>query len=293
MEQENIMLPRVVAGVMRWGEWGAGLSTAGVQALIEGCLAQGITAFDHADIYGDYSEEAAFGKALAQAPGLRERLLLVTKCGIKMTTERRSEHRLKSYDSGRAHILRSVDNSLRALQTESIDLLLLHRPDWLMDADEAAEAFAKLRDAGKVKAFGVSNFTVEQWSLLHDRWPELMTNQVELSLTALDALGDGTLEQAQRVRRAPMIWSPLGGGGSLLSGQDALARKLAEVAERHETSPDVIAYAWVLRHPSRPVLVTGSSKLERIVRAREALRLELDRETWYELLEAARGHEVA
>ena len=290
------LLPRVVAGVMRWGEWGVDLDTLALRTLIEGCLAGGVTAFDHADIYGHYSEEARFGRVLAEAPSLRDRMTLVTKCGIRMLTERRPAHRLKSYDSGRAHIVASADASLRALRTDRLDVLLLHRPDLLLDADEAAEAFRELRDAGKVLHFGVSNFTPSQFALLHDRWPELATNQVELSLTHLDPLTDGTLDQAQRLRRPPMIWSPLGGGGGLLDTagpHPTLAAKLAEVAARLGTQPDVLAYAFVLRHPSCPSVVTGSSRLERILRAQRAAELDLDRETWYELLEAARGHEVA
>ena len=277
---------------MRWGRWGAKLPTAALRELVEGCLEAGVTAFDHADIYGDYTEEEAFGRVLAEAPHLRERMTLVTKCGIRMQADARPGHRLKSYDSGRDHVVASAEASLRALRTDRLDVLLLHRPDLLLDADEVAGAFAELQDAGKVRHFGVSNFTPPQFALLHDRWPELLTNQVELSLTQRDVLFDGTLDQAQRLRCRPMIWSPLG-GGALLRGEGRLAAKLAEVARRLDTTPDVVAYAWVLRHPSRPSVVTGSSRLERIVRAREAERLELDRETYYELLEAGRGHEVA
>ena len=285
-------LPTTVAGVMRWGRWGAQLSTPELRALVEGCLAAGVTAFDHADIYGDYTEEAAFGRVLAEAPRLRDRMTLVSKCGIRMVAAARPGHRLKSYDSGRDHVVASAEASLRALRTDRLDLLLLHRPDLLLDADEVAGAFAELRDAGKVLAFGVSNFTPAQFDLLASRWPELATNQVELSLAHLDPLFDGTLDQAQRLGRRPMIWSPLG-GGAVIGGRGRLSANLTEVATRLGTTPDVVAYAWVLRHPSRPSVVTGSSKLARITRARQAEGLALDRETWYELLEAARGHEVA
>ena len=289
-------LPRVVAGVMRWGEWGAQLSTPQLRSLVEGCLEAGVTAFDHADIYGHYTEEAAFGQVLAEAPALRSRMTLVTKCGIRLVTPRRPGHRLKSYDASRAHIVASAEASLRALRTDALDVLLLHRPDYLLDADEAAEAFRVLRESGKVRAFGVSNFTTHQFGLLRDRWPDLLTNQLELSLKQHAALDDGTLDQAQRLRCAPMVWSPLGGGallGSAGSSPTRLSAKLTELARRHGTTPDVVAYAWVLRHPSRPAVVTGSSKLERIVRARAALDIDLPREDWYELLEAARGEEVA
>lgn len=285
-------LPRVIAGVMRWGSWGADLDAGGLRALLEGCLEAGVSAFDHADIYGDYSEEERFGRVLAEAPHLRERMVLVTKCGIRMVAATRPAHRLKSYDSGRDHVVASVEESLRALRTDYLDVLLLHRPDLLMDASEVADTFAELREAGKVRAFGTSNFTPSQFELLAARWPGLLTNQIELSLTHREPLSDGTLDQAQRLGCRPMIWSPLG-GGALLNAGGRLTAKLDEVARRHATTPDVVAYAWVLRHPSRPSIVTGSSRLERIVRARAAEALEMERETWYELLEAARGHEVA
>jgi len=291
----QVELPRVVAGVMRWGNWGAKLSTSEVQGLIEGCIAEGISAFDHADIYGDYTEEAAFGKVLAQHSSLRQNMQLVSKCGIKMMADIRPHYAVKSYDSGKAHIVSSVEASLRSLHTDYLDVLLLHRPDMLMDADEIAEAFEKLQSQGKVRAFGVSNFTPGQYELLRSRWPKLLTNQLELSLTHLAPLTDGSLDQAQLHRAKPMIWSPLGGGAliSTDSPPTELSRKLQEIADRHDQRTDVIAYAWVLMHPTLPSVVTGSSKLKRIVRAKEALEVNLTKEEWYELLEASRGHEVA
>lgn len=291
----QVELPRIVAGVMRWGNWGAKLSTPEVQALIEGCIENGITAFDHADIYADYTEEAAFGKVLAQQSSLRQNMQLISKCGIKMMADTRPHYKVKSYDSGKAHILASAEASLRALNTDYLDVMLLHRPDMLMDADEVAEAFTQLQAQGKVKAFGVSNFTTGQYELLRSRWPELITNQLELSLTHLDSLTDGSLDQAQQHRAKPMIWSPLG-GGKLISKDNApstMSRKLQEIADRHEQRSDVIAYAWVLMHPTLPSVVTGSSKLKRILRAKQALDVKLTKEEWYELLEASRGHEVA
>lgn len=291
----QVQLPRVVAGVMRWGKWGADLSTLEYQELIEGCLENGITAFDHADIYGDYTEEAAFGKVLAQQSSLRQNMQLISKCGIKMMADVRPHYKVKSYDSGKAHIVASVEASLRSLNTDYLDVLLLHRPDMLMNADEIAEAFTKLQDQGKVKAFGVSNFTPSQYELLRSRWPELMTNQLELSLSKLDALTDGSLDQAQQHNSSPMIWSPLGGGKLISKDRLAspLSGKLHEIAERHAQRTDVIAYAWVLMHPTLPSVVTGSSKLKRIVRAKQALDVHLTKEEWYELLEASRGHAVA
>ena len=293
--QDRIEIPRVVAGVMRWGKWGAKLSTPEYQALIEGCLKGGVNAFDHADIYGDYSEEAAFGKVLRQQSSLRQNMQLISKCGIKMMADNRPHYKVKSYDSGKSHIIASVEASLRSLHTDYLDVLLLHRPDMLMDAHEVAEAFTHLQTQGKVRAFGVSNFTTGQYELLRSCWETLITNQVELSLTKLDVLTDGTLDQAQQHGAKPMIWSPLGGGKliSMDSPASPLSRKLQEIAERHEQRADVIAYAWVMMHPTLPSVVTGSSKLKRILRAKKALEVKLTKEEWYELLEASRGHEVA
>ena len=214
-----------------------------------------------------------------------------------MKGARRPQHRLKSYDSSAAHIEASVEASLTALQTDYLDVLLLHRPDWLMDADEVAEAFAKLRAAGKVRAFGVSNFSVEQVALLQERWPALITNQIEFSPLHLDALHDGTLEQAQRLRQRPMIWSPLARGRLFAQAPEdqtvtTLQRTISQLAERHACAADTILYAWALALPSRPSVVTGTAQLSRIAAASAALEVHLSREDWYELLQAARGQEV-
>ena len=284
-------LPRTIAGVMRWGRWGADLPARDYEALVRGCLETGVTCFDHADIYGDYTEEARFGQVLAKAPASRDDMTLVTKCGIRIVAKTRPAHAHKSYDASPAHIRASVENSLRALRTDRLDVLLLHRPDYLMDADSVARCFEDLRAAGKVLAFGTSNFTTHQFELLRSRFPALITNQVELSLKRDNALDDGTLEQAQRLGCPPMIWSPLAGGQ--LFSEGPLSRTLTDVARRHGVTADVVAYAWVLAHPSRPSVVTGSARVERIAKAKRAESVALSRAEWYELLEAARGREVA
>ena len=295
---ESAPLPRTIAGVMRWGRWGADLPPRDYEALVRGCLERDVTCFDHADIYGDYTEEERFGRVLAKAPHLRDDMQLVTKCGIRMVAEARPAHAHKSYDASAAHIRASVEGSLRALRTDRLDVLLLHRPDYLLDADAVARCFEDLRAAGKVRAFGTSNFTTHQFELLRSRFPALVTNQIELSLKQSGALDDGTLDQAQRLGCPPMIWSPLAGGqlfgeGALRSRDSSISRKLADVAHRHGVTADVVAYAWVLAHPSRPSVVTGSARVERIAGAKRAESLALSRAEWYELLEAARGREVA
>ncbi len=286
-------LSPIVAGAWRMAEWG--MSVAQRVRWIEQCLDLGITSFDHADIYGHYTVEALFGEALAAQPSLRARLQLVSKCGIKLVCEQRPAHALKSYDTSRAHVLASVDASLRALRTDHLDLLLIHRPDALMDPDELADTFQSLRAAGKVLHFGVSNHSPSQLALLNRRVP-LVTNQIELSPLQLNALGDGTLDQCLDLGLRPMIWSPLA-GGRLFSADDAQARRVRDtleaLAREHEVSMVTIAYAWILRHPSRPVPITGSQRREVLQEAVAALDVRLSAEDWYRVWEASEGRPVA
>ena len=285
-------LSPIVAGLWRLHEWG--LDTPGTVRWIEQALALGITSFDHADIYGGYRVEALFGDALAASPGLRHRLQLVTKCGIKLTGSQRPAHAIKCYDSSRAHVLGSVGESLRALRTDRIELLLMHRPDLLMDPDELADTFRHLRAAGKVLHFGLSNHAPGQVAMLHRRLP-LVTQQIECSPLQMQALADGTLEQCVDLGLRPMIWSPLA-GGRLFSGQDAQAQRvraaLSDLARRHGVSPATVAYAWILRHPSRPWPITGSGRLQALQEAVAALDVKLPAEDWYRIWQASMGHEV-
>jgi predicted oxidoreductase len=289
----TLKLSPVVAGCWRMAEWN--WSAQETLRWIERAIERGVTSFDHADIYGGYQCEALFGAALALAPEVRQHLQLVSKCGIQLVHPARPGHRLKAYDTSAAHIAASVDNSLRALGTDHLDLLLIHRPDALLDAAEVAATFGRLRTAGKVKAFGVSNFTPAQFELLESHVP-LVTNQIELHPLHLAPLHDGTLDQLQRHGLAPMIWSPLA-GGRLLTGEGEDARRvqavLARQAEAHGVSPATLAYAWLRRHPTRPVLVTGSRRVEALDEALAGLTLDLDRQSWYEIWQAGAGHEVA
>lgn len=283
----------VAAGVWRAAEWG--LDAAGLANWMSQALDLGITTFDHADIYGGYTVEALFGAAFAQAPGLRERLQIVTKCGIKLVSPRRPGHAIKSYDSSRAHVLASVDASLQALRTDRIDLLLMHRPDLLMDPDELAETFRHLLAAGKVLHFGVSNHSPGQLALLRKRHP-LVTHQVEFSPLQMRALADGTLEQCLDLGLRPMLWSPLA-GGRLFSGDDEQALRvravLQDLGAEHGVSAATLAYAWLLRHPSRPVPVTGSRRVDGLREAVAAQAVQLPAQDWYRVWQASIGHEVA
>jgi predicted oxidoreductase len=285
-------LSPIVAGAWRMGDWGWDAQAR--LRWIEQCIELGVTSFDHADLYGGYTVEALFGEALALAPPLRQRIQLVSKCAIQLRCDARPETRIKHYDTSAAHITRSVENSLLALRTDHLDLLLIHRPDPLMDSDEVAGAFAALQVAGKVRAFGASNFTAAQFELLNSRHP-LATNQIELHPLHLAPLTDGTLDQCQRLRVRPMIWSPLAGGALLSGGEDAARRVqavLQRLGEHHGVSPATIAFAWLLRHPSRPLPITGSRHIDAIGAAVAALRIRLDAQQWTEVWSAATGREV-
>ncbi|SFV15527.1 aldo/keto reductase [Pseudoduganella namucuonensis] len=286
-------LSRIVAGMWRMTEWD--MAPAQRLAFIEQCLEMGVSSFDHADIYGGYGVEALFGEALALKPSLRGRMQIVSKCGIKLLSGSRPEHTIQHYDTTSAHIAASVENSLRQLRTDHLDLLLIHRPDPLMDFDEIAAAFERLRAEGKVRHFGVSNFSRHQFEALNRRIA-LATNQVEFSPLHVAPMFDETFDGLQDLGVAPMIWSPLG-GGSLFKGGDAagervraVTRRIADELQRPFAS---VVFAWIMQLPCRPVPLTGSGRIAAIAEAVEATEFTLSRSQWFEILRAARGHEVA
>ena len=268
-----------------------------VLSLLNTALDQGISTVDQADIYGDYGSEALFGQALTLDPALRERLQIVTKCGIKLISKNRPDHRIKYYDTGRQHIIASVENSLQQMQTDRIDLLLIHRPDPLMDADEVAAAFAELKSAGKVLHFGVSNFSPQQTALLQSRLDEpLITNQIEISPLHLDPFTDGSLDYMQTHRIRPMAWSPLGGGSLFSSESPAInnIKKAGQDLMEHYglQGLDQLIYAWLMRHPAGIIPVLGTTKSSRIVDAARATQVQISRQDWFALYSAALGNEV-
>ena len=289
--QRPALLSPVVAGLWRMAEWN--LDVPARVRWIEQALELGIDSFDHADIYGGGAVETLFGEALAAAPALRGRIRIVTKCGIRPDAPESGVF-TKHYDTSGDYVRGQVEASLRKLGVEQLHMVLIHRPDALMDADALAGTFAALTEAGKVAHWGVSNHAPAQFALLHDRHP-LVTNQVELSPLNMQALADGTLEQAQHLRLRPMIWSPLG-GGRLFTGEDDQARRVREamqpIADRHGVSLATLAYAWVLRHPSRPHPITGTSRIEGLREAVAALDVPLSAEDWYAIWTASSGHRV-
>ena len=284
------LLSPVAAGVWRLHEWG--FDDAALAAWVEHAIELGITSFDHADLYGGFRCEALFGRWLKANPSRRDAIQLVSKCGIKPPDAARG-WRVKHYDTSAAHITASVHASLQNLGSDHLDLLLLHRPDPLLDADEVAETFARLREAGKVRHFGVSNFTPAQYALLASRTP-LVTNQIEASLLHTAPLIDGTFDQCQQLGVRPMLWSPLAGGRLFdAAANPALAAELQRLAGVYTVSPATLALAWLLRHPCRPLPIIGSRKLSSLDDAAAACRLTLAREDWFALLQAARGAGVA
>jgi predicted oxidoreductase len=260
-----------------------------IQRLLDLCYEHGVTTFDHADIYGGYQCEELFGRAMN--PSLRSRVELVTKCGIRLVNPARPHHRVKSYDTSAAHIRQSVEQSLSNLRTDYLDLLLIHRPDPLMDADVIAEVVQDLRQAGKIRAFGVSNFLPTQFDLLQSRLPEAMaTNQIEAHPLRPSVFFDGTLDHAQRLRYRPMIWSPLAGGR--LGDQPELATVLQRQADELSISVEGLVLAWLQRHPAGLVPVIGTTNEQRLLRMLTAPEVAISGETWHEILQAGMGCEL-
>ncbi|MGR3435326.1 MAG: aldo/keto reductase [Shimia sp.] len=281
---------RIVYGMWRLGD-DADTSPGHVQAKIEACLEQGITTMDQADIYGGYAAEEVLGAALAAAPGLRDRIEIVTKCDIVAPMGRYADAKVKYYDTSRAHILASVDHSLRLMGIDAIDLLLIHRPDPLMDHRETGTALDEVIASGKVRHVGVSNFRPWDWTLLSSAMDApLVTNQIEISLPHNAPFTNGDLAFLQERGVAPMAWSPLAGGA--LFGNAPVMAALGEVAGRFGVDEGAVAVAWLLAHPAGIVPVMGTNDLGRIARIADAAKVEMDRETWFALYTAALGHEV-
>lgn len=278
---------RLIAGAWRWNN----VSSSVLEQLIQASLDNGIDTFDHADIYGNYSNEALFGDVLKKNASLKKKMKLVSKCGIKLLSDNKPEHRVKHYDTSKEHILASAENSLKLLDVDHLDLLLIHRPDPLMNPQEMAEAFDQLKRQGKVLHFGVSNFTPAQFDLLQSYLPfPLVTNQIEISLFNHQPLFDGGLDHLYKLKTSAMAWSPLGGGKSM---QGEVVQKLHHLKQKYNASESQLLYAWLLKHPSNIFPVLGTTKPERIEEGVKAMNINLDRQDWFEMLSLATGKEVA
>ena len=288
---EGLEFSQLVYGMWRLAD-DADTSIKHVDAKIRTALDQGITTFDQADIYGGYTAEDVMGAALKASPSLRQQMEIVTKCDIVIDAGRHAGARVKHYDTTRAHINESVEQSLVAMGIDVIDVLLIHRPDPLMDHHETGEALDALVDSGKVRAVGVSNFRPWDWNLLQSAMRHsLVTNQIELSLKEISPFTNGDLAFHQQHGHAVMAWSPLG-GGDLMTGSGELADRLDAIAKRHEVDRAAVATAFLMAHPAKITPVMGTNNLARISALSDALKVELDRQDWFYLYEAALGNEV-
>ncbi|MGB0799286.1 MAG: aldo/keto reductase [Planktomarina sp.] len=288
----DLSFSRLVYGMWRVAD-DADTSAPHVQAKIQSCLDQGITTFDQADIYGGYVAEGVLGDALKANPALRNQMEIVTKCDIVAPAGRYADRRVKHYDTSRAHIEYSVDCSLRDMGVDHIDMLLIHRPDPLMDHQETGAVLDDLIAGGKIRAAGVSNFRPHDWDLLQSAMKnKLATNQIEISLAEISPFTNGDLAFHQRQDHSVMAWSPLGGGG-LMTGAGDLVARMDEVAQDQGVDRAAVAVAFLLRHPAKILPVLGTNNLQRIGTISDALKVKIDREAWFYLYEAALGCEVA
>ncbi len=274
---------RVIAGAWRWHT----VSQDTVDRLIHTSLNEGITTFDHADIYGDHANEEIFGNVIRKNSSLREKMQLVSKCGIKFKSEKRPSSLVKHYDTSKEHIIWSVENSLTMLGTDRLDLLLIHRPDPLLNPTEVAEAFTQLKKQGKVLHAGVSNFTPSQYRMLqHYLDFPLVTNQIEISLSRTLPFFNGDLDLLLEHEASAMAWSPLGGGNLMIGDREWFGK-----ASKYNATYAQLSLAWLMKHPAIfPVI--GTTKPDRITESAKAVAIDLDRQDWFEMLQWVRGEEM-
>ena len=272
-------------------------SSQDINRRLNRCVELGITAIDTAEIYGGYAVEAALGDAMALSPGLHEKLRVITKSGIYVPNSKNPERTVGFYDASATQLKKSVEASLRLLGRDRIDLFLIHRPDWFSSIDDTAAGLNQLIRDGKIQHAGVSNYTPTQFAALNSRMDTgLLTNQVEFHLLKMEPIIDGTFDLCLQHRMRPMAWSPLA-GGKLFDKNNPASVRLASVANSMSAkyggaTLEQLAYAWVMGHPSRPIAVIGTNKLERIESAVRAASLTLEREDWYALWVAAQGRNI-
>lgn len=291
----HLNLSRIIHGHWRLAEWN--LSPQELLRFTQEVVELGVTSFDHADIYGDYSCEEKFGEALKLDKKLRKNIQIITKCGIKLKSNKYPERNINYYDYSYDHIIHSVDNSLLNLNTDYIDLLLLHRPAPFFDPEEVARAFSHLKLCGKVLHCGVSNFTPQQFEMLNKHTDEkLVTNQVEISPYCLESFENGNMDFFLKEGIQPMAWSPLA-GGKLIQPDDKKSQRIHQVLkeiadELNLDSIDKVVYAWLLNHPARISPIVGTGKIERIKHAIDAMDVKMSLEQWYKVYIASTGTEL-
>lgn len=285
------MYSELIAGTMRWGIWGANHSERKVQELIEVCLEEEITSFDHADIYGGHTTEELFGNAWKEMSVDREKIQMISKCGIVMNSEKKPSP-LKYYNYSSDYIFNCAHESLSNLKTDYLDLLLLHRPSPLLNPEEIAKVFETLKSEGKVREFGVSNFSVSQFELLNQYFP-LVTNQIEVSANQTCSFYDGTLDQLMMKNLRPMAWSVMGNYFSEKTDQNiVIGNVLKELCEKYDADENQLLLAFILKHPSKIIPVIGTSKVETIRTLKQSLLIDLEAIDWFKILEASCGKEV-
>ncbi|MBO8161047.1 MAG: aldo/keto reductase [Thermosipho sp. (in: Bacteria)] len=287
-------ISRVIHGVMRIKDWKYTVDE--LLRLVNKLIDLGVTTFDLADIYGGYEAQEIFGRIFEKDPKLRDKIQIISKVGIRLLSKKYPEIYVKHYNTTKEHIISSVEKTLKDLRTDHIDVLLIHRPDPLMDPDVISEAFEYLKEKGMVVNFGVSNFMSHHMSLFKSKVREpILYNQIEISLLHVETLFDGTLDYCLENEIIPMAWSPVSGGRIFVekTGRNKeILSALKKVAENHNTTPEHIIYAWLYKHPSKIHPVVGSGKFERIKCAVEALDIDLDLQEWFYILKAARGYDV-
>ena len=281
-------LSRIISGTMNWGTWGANYSKQEMCQLISESFDSGINSFDHADIYGGYTTEESFGDAFIDTGIKREDVFFISKCGIKYPSEK-LPIKTKHYDYSEDHIIKSVNNSLEYLKTDYLDCILLHRPSPLMDINIIANTVESLIKSGKIKSFGVSNFTADQMDMFKGK-VEILYNQINLSLTHLDHMFDGTLEYMQANKILPMAYSPL--GSYFKEGSNKIKKVLESLKDKYSCTDYQLLISWLLKHPSKVYPVIGTTKSDRIKKSMKSLKIEIELIDWFELLEASVGNRV-
>lgn len=285
------LLSPIISGTMNWGVWDKNLTNKEMESTIQLCVENKITTFDHADIYGSYTTEADFGKAFKASKISREKVQLITKCGIQMIAENR-KNKIKHYDYSKEYIIWSVEESLKKLKTDYVDVFLLHRPSPLMQADEIAEAVEKLKSKGKIIDFGLSNFTSSQTELIRQK-TEVSFNQVQFSATHFEAMTDGSFDYMQMHKIRPLSWNPLG----TVFREDTkktrrLKKLLSTLVEKYHLGSDTLLLAWILKHPAGVIPIAGTVNVARIQSLIKAVELDLDKEDWFAIWTESMGNDV-
>jgi len=286
------VLSPIISGTMNWGVWDKNLTTREMEHMIQVSIENKITTFDHADIYGSYTTESDFGKAFHASKITRDKLQLITKCGIQMIADKRPGNIIKHYDYSKDYIIKSVEGSLKNLKTDYIDVFLLHRPSPLMQADEIAEAVEKLKGEGKIIDFGLSNFTSSQTELIRQR-TEVSYNQVQFSATHYEPMLDGSLDYMQTHEIRPLSWNPLGTVFREDTKQTRRLKKLfSNLLEKYHLGADTLLLSWILKHPAKIIPIAGTVNVARIQSLSKAIEFEMDTEDWFAIWTESMGNDV-